>query len=369
MGSDDDLARLLPQPPPPRPSRREAAIAAAMERFDETSLAAAPPSRTPPRRRGWWRLPSAQTGAFASVLLIAAISVTLALHIPDGGLAPSSDQPAGVPPLVPGTAPAEPGAGARPKALASAEPMVPAPTPLVRAPSSRSAVAMVDRGAADAARNEAAPPPAMMAPPPGAVPLPPPPAALSAGSAALVAAEPAAPYARVAKGAAPRVEIAEQGEGASVNDIVVTGSLISRGPRTSQRGDWNACTLDDPRRDLRKCKSSIGRATNKAAVSLAEGLKFGWQGDWAAAVEAFTKAIAAKPRSGFAYLNRGLAYRHSGDLDRAAADLDLAVRYDGDARSYYTRALLKRERGDDRGAQIDAARAMKLDPDYGDVSN
>lgn len=369
MGSNDDLARLLPQPPPPRPGRREAAIAAAMERFDGTSLAGAPPSRTRPRRMAWWRIPSAQMGAFASVLLIAAISATLALHTPGGGLAPPSDQPARVPPLLPGTAPAEPGAGARPKALASAKPMVPAPAPLVRAPSSRSEVAMVDRGAADAARNEAAPAPAMMAPPPGPVPLPPPPVAPSAPSAALVAAEPAAPYARVAKGAAPRVEIAEKGEGAAVNDIVVTGSLISPGRRTSLRGDWNACTLDDPRRDLRKCKSLISRATNKAAGSLSEGLTLGWQGDWAAAVEAFTKAIAVKPRSGFAYLNRGLAYRHSGDLDRAAADLDLAVRYDGDARSYYTRALLKRERGDERGAQIDAARAVELDPDYGDVSN
>ncbi|MEG3177658.1 hypothetical protein U1872_15565 [Sphingomonas sp. RB3P16] len=225
---------------------------------------------------------------------------------------------------------------------------------------------MVDRGAADASRKEAAPAPAMIAPPPTPVPLSP---AASAPPAAVVAAEPAAQYARVAKRAAPRVEIAEKGEDASVNDIVVTGSRVSRGRRTTERGDWNACTLDDPRRDLRKCKSAIGRATNTAAVSLSEGLTLGWQGDWAAAVEAFTQAIAAKPRSGFAYLNRGLAYRHSGDLDRAAADLDLAVRYDGDARSYYTRALLKRERGDERGAQIDTARAVELDPGYGDVSN
>lgn len=367
MGSDDDLAGLLPEPPPPRPSRREAAIAAAMERFDGTASVSSTPDRTRPRRSPWWTIPSAQTAAFASVLLIAAISVTLTLHMSGGGLAPPSAQPTNV--VRPQErAPAKPDASDRPDAVASVAPPGSAPAAVIPVPSSPSQGATRDRGVAAAPLEPLVPARAVLAPPPAPAPAPPPPAA-PAPPAALIAVEPAAPYARAARSAAPRVEIAEKGEDPSGNDVVVTGSRVSRGRRINQRGNWNACTVDDPRKDLRDCKSSISRATNKAAASLSEGLTLGWRGDWTAAAEAFTQAIATKPRSGFAYLNRGLAYRHAGDLDRAADDLDLAVRYDGDARSYYNRALLKRERGDERGAQIDVARAVELDPGYGAVSN
>ena len=49
----------------------------------------------------------------------------------------------------------------------------------------------------------------------------------------------------------------------------------------------------------------------------------------------------------------------------AAADLDLAVRHAPHAaRGYYYRSLLRRQQGDIRGAEADAARAVERDPRY-----
>jgi tetratricopeptide (TPR) repeat protein len=150
----------------------------------------------------------------------------------------------------------------------------------------------------------------------------------------------------------------------------VTGSRVSRA--ASQRGDWNACTVNDPKRQLDKCQSSAaGKANSAADVAaghIAEGLALSWDGELDQAIAAFGAAIAAKPRSSSAYLNRGLAYQRQGDLDRAAADLDRAVKYAPySARAVYNRGLLRAQRGDKRGARADAARAVALDPSYDEV--
>jgi tetratricopeptide (TPR) repeat protein len=55
------------------------------------------------------------------------------------------------------------------------------------------------------------------------------------------------------------------------------------------------------------------------------------QGESAAAVEAFTVAIAMKPDSMLGYLKRGEAYRQYGDLETALKDLRTASRLDGSA--------------------------------------
>lgn len=135
-------------------------------------------------------------------------------------------------------------------------------------------------------------------------------------------------------------------------DVVVTGSRI----RAAPRGDWNACTIDDPARSLRSC-----------GATLSDGLARAWQGDSDAAIAAFDTMIAREPKLGAAYLNRGLAYWRLGDLARATADLDLAVRYAPSARSYYNRARVRRANGNIRGAQADEARALERDSDYAAV--
>ncbi|MDB5707855.1 MAG: hypothetical protein JWN66_4971, partial [Sphingomonas bacterium] len=153
--------------------------------------------------------------------------------------------------------------------------------------------------------------------------------------------------------------------------IVVTGSRVARLSR-NLRGDWNACTVNDPNRSLAGCRNLVDPAATgpagRAAARLADGLSLAWRGDNDGAIAAFDQAIALQPRLAFAWLNRGLAHERLGDLDRAIADLDRAVRYaPGAARGYYNRSLLLRQRGDTRRARADQSRAVDLDLRYGAV--
>jgi tetratricopeptide (TPR) repeat protein len=152
------------------------------------------------------------------------------------------------------------------------------------------------------------------------------------------------------------------------HSIVVTGSRIDR-RKPAGRGDWNACTVNDPSRSLRGCGSLVNPGAKgeagRAAAHVSDGLSRAWRGDMDGAIAAFDQAIAASPRNAFAYLNRGLARQRNGDTDSAIADLDQAVRYaPRAARVYYNRSLLLRERGDTRRARVDEDRALGIDPTY-----
>jgi tetratricopeptide (TPR) repeat protein len=156
--------------------------------------------------------------------------------------------------------------------------------------------------------------------------------------------------------------------GNSDGDVVVTGQ---RRPATkpARRGDWNACTVDDPKRRLDACKKLVDPAApgpdGRVATHIADGLSLAWRDDLDGAITAFDQAIALSPRLSFAYLNRGLTYAREGDLDRALADLDQAVRYAPNAaRNYYNRSLLWRQRGDGGRAEADEKRAAALDLRY-----
>jgi tetratricopeptide (TPR) repeat protein len=154
-------------------------------------------------------------------------------------------------------------------------------------------------------------------------------------------------------------------------NIVVTGSRVAS-PKANKRGDWNACTVNDPGRSLRNCRHLVDPAAKgaagRAAARVADGLARAWEGDEDEAIAAFDQAIEIAPHSSFAYLNRGLAHRRNGDLDRALADLDRAVRQSPrSARAYYNRSLILRQRGDVRRARADEQRAIDLDPRYADL--
>lgn len=158
--------------------------------------------------------------------------------------------------------------------------------------------------------------------------------------------------------------------GEAADSIVVT-SGASNAKATTRRGDWNACTVNDPARDLRRCRqarSISGKGDSaRAATALADGLAVAWRGDFERAVDAFDRAIEDAPRNGFAYLNRGLAHYRLGNLDRAKADLDQAVRFGGSARAYYNRSLVLKTKGERKAARRDEERAIELDPAYADV--
>ena len=162
------------------------------------------------------------------------------------------------------------------------------------------------------------------------------------------------------------------------DNIVVTGSAIRssagalRARTASRRGDWNACTINDPGRSLAACKNLVNPAASgtagRAAAHVADGLSLAWRGDTDGAIAAFDQAVGIAPKLAIAWLNRGLAQERKGDLDQAIADLDKAVRFaPGTARVYYNRSLLYRQRGDARRAEADENRALELDDRYGDV--
>ena len=338
MDRDEDIAAFLPRPPMPAPARRGAAIAEALRRFDGGEAApAAGPAREP--ARSWARRPYA--GALAGAALVVLIGLPLAWV--------SFPEPA-----------AGPGSGPEGAADEAAPP--------------ESADMQADAVAANAAADE-------LSIPAEDEPVP---------------AAPGGPPARKAGDASRPADAVPAGEPAGADDgaIVVTGSRIrhpnlessvpittvgseeiavtgarSRFAAPARRGDWNACTIEDPRRDLGACRSRIAPAAKgrrgRSDAQLADGLSRAWAGDEEAAIAAFDRAIALAPRSSDVYLNRGLAWRRRGDLDRALADLDRAVRFSPRAaRFYFHRGLIRGQKGDSKGARADAERAASLDPRY-----
>lgn len=362
----DDLSGLLPKPPPPRPARRAAAIAAAMRRFDGVAdpPAEAAPPRAPGRKARW-----GQVGAFASILLVAAISIPIALKTPSTPApVPARDRPVVEHQANPGT-PAGP--VARNAAPPGAKPVT-SPVPAARG---EPVASVADKPVPEVVyRKELAspavqPPSLYLAPPPAA----PPPVAEARAAPPSPDASRAVASRRAERSAqlsAPPAAVAEAMDAS--NEVVVTGAARSRA--APRRGDWNACTVDDPKQSLSGCKRWVNPGAKGAAgvagAHLANGLSLAWQGEWEPAIGAFDQAIALQPKSALAYLNRGLARQRNGEPARAAADLDLAIRHAPyEARGYYSRSLLRRERGDARGAAADAERAIELDPRYAAVLN
>ncbi|HWI85315.1 MAG TPA: tetratricopeptide repeat protein, partial [Sphingomonas sp.] len=201
-----------------------------------------------------------------------------------------------------------------------------------------------------------------------------PPVAKAAAEAAPLPAAQALADSQTVRGSSGRMarNAGVDSESKTDSNIVVTGTRANRDRRSSRRGDWNACTVNDPQQTLRGCNSQLNSrlkgTAGEAAARLSEGLSAAWQGEWDEAIRAFDKAIALKPKFAFAFLNRGLAYQRNGDLERAAADFDLAVKYEpSEPRNYYSRGMARRLLGDKRGADRDLATAVSLDADYRDM--
>lgn len=363
MDTDDDIAASLPEPPPPAPARRDAAIEAAMQRFDGKDEAA---HTTAPRQRPtpWWtQLRSPQLGALVSAALVALVGVPAIWLSMSDQSRPAQNATVYADQNASEAAPVEAGPQPSPPPVATTAQDVAAET--------------VDT--AHVAPAEPAPPALAqvdIAPAPSAAPAPPPPPPPAPADEIVATASRRAeqredalglarraPPAAVASALAPKMAAAETQD----HSIVVTGSRVKRKP--AGRGDWNACTVNDPSQNLRGCGSLVNPGAKgeagRAAAHVSDGLARAWKGDMDGAIAAFDQAIAASPRNAFAYLNRGLARQRSGAADGALADLDRAVRLaPRTARVYYNRSLLLRERGDTRRARVDEERAIGIDPTY-----
>ncbi|WP_163362517.1 hypothetical protein, partial [Escherichia coli] len=82
--------------------------------------------------------------------------------------------------------------------------------------------------------------------------------------------------------------------------LVVTATRKARARKADRRGDWNACTVQDPERSLRGCKRLVDPGAKGeagiAAARLADGLARAWQDDWRGAIDALDQAIAVQPK-------------------------------------------------------------------------
>lgn len=352
MPSERDLSDLLPPSPPPRPDRREAAIGVALRRFD--GAADQPVRNGGPVRR--WRLTARpQLGMLAAAALVAAIGLPLWLsseHQPPG----IARKPAAI--EVPGAkvAPTQADIAAEPPANAPTSrrpPIVAPPAAMPSVPPARPPAEVV---AAAVEKAQPAAPPAVSVP----------------GQRAEFAAAPPPP--------APTALREAQDESNAASNIIVTSARVTSpanprqriGRRLAEPGDWNRCTIDDPRQDAGACRpqprAAVSTSAGQAAALVADGLTAAWRDDLDGAIAAFERAITVSPKLAAAWLNRGLAYAKAGDDARALADLDRAVRYaPSDARGWFQRSLVLRREGKTARADADAARAVKLNQRYEDL--
>lgn len=352
MDGDDDIAAALPRPPHPAPARREAAIAEAMRRFEGLAPERAGEDRRAAPSAPWW---SSQSRPWAAGLAAACLVALIGLpwvwtsfdrSVADGGGGgrPGVEATGGEPVMA--DAGESVGSAADPRADTQSQPAadeVPGEVPPDPARTGPSPAPDRSSGEAPVGRSEE--PPADFG-------------AQETGEVVVTGTRIRNPN------LASSIPITVVGE----DNITVTGTRSNyAAPR--RRGDWNACTIDDPGRSLAACRKRGDRAakaaSSGAAAQIAEGLSRAWEGDLDSAIASFDRAIEIEPRSSAAYLNRALAWRRRGDLDRALADLDRAVRYSPRAaRYYFHRSLVHRQQGDNRRALADEERAVALDPRY-----
>lgn len=352
MTGDDDIRALLPDPPPAAPKPREAAIAAALARFDGAPVPAQRPQRAAASR--WRNLRSPQAGLLAAAMLVVAIGLPFALRGPLP-VAPAADEK-----RLPETEVEAPAVEREIAAASATRP--PATRPIA-------AAAPATISAPPPRPDEAAPAAKRIEIARAALPPPPPPAMRAEADVPIVVqgrARSAAPLQDAP--AAISVVSADQVSRDEERAVVVTGTRVSKSQPIG-RGDWNACTVNDPSQALTRCGKLAAKAPkavrSEADAHLADGLKQAWDGDLDKAIAAFDAAIAVAPRLSIAYLNRGLAHDRRGDGAAALADLDQAVQLSPkSARAYYNRSLLHRKYGDPKRAGADEQQAINLDPRY-----
>lgn len=106
----------------------------------------------------------------------------------------------------------------------------------------------------------------------------------------------------------------------------------------------------------------------EAAAALSVGQAHLLAGDYPAAIESFSQALALNPQLGEAYADRGAAYWNSGEGDLAIADFDQAIALDPDyAVGYFSRGIIYGIKREWYRAIQDFTGAINLDPDYADA--
>lgn len=210
---------LLPDPPPPRPDRREEAIKAALRRFDSGEAASVAPTQVRPKPTGGWWSRSRQP-QFAMAMSLALIVV---IGVPATWIALRNGATSNAPTQYQAPAPASRYAPPETGSVTAETPQASAAT------------------SAEAAKELAEPPRESLTPPVAANDVRD--EAPAAPVTALAAAPPPPPPPPAPPPAAPMLA-QKSAEGANVNEVVVTGSLL-RSPMTSREANNGAQSTGD----------------------------------------------------------------------------------------------------------------------------
>ena len=142
------------------------------------------------------------------------------------------------------------------------------------------------------------------------------------------------------------------------------------GRPAARRGDWNACTVEDPEARLSRCRrvATVARGARRATAHISEaGLERPGR-----AIGRRDRRIRPGDRSGAAILGRLSQPRPRLAAPRRPRPRARRSRPGGALRpairaAYYHRSLILRQRGDIRRARADEARAVELDPEFARV--
>lgn len=109
--------------------------------------------------------------------------------------------------------------------------------------------------------------------------------------------------------------------------------------------------------------SYIAAAPERAQRAFDEAERFMGPGDYAKAIDGYTRALRISPTMVSAHVGRGLAYHAAGNDDKALADLDQALQLDPNlAHAYAVRGAIYRSRGHIQQAIDEYAKSIQAQP-------
>ncbi len=100
------------------------------------------------------------------------------------------------------------------------------------------------------------------------------------------------------------------------------------------------------------------------------GIAYDDKGQYDRAIEDYSKAIEIDPKYSDAYINRGIAYGRKGEYDKAIIDLNEAIEIDPNgANAYYNRGLAYNKKGQYDQSISDYTKAIEVKPGYSSAYN